>query len=83
MLLIEEKRIPIKIELVPMRSYGDKPMDFMRKVPNGTYCIALLLLLLFLPVTLPIVLLVNPYPRRPTHAATDHDFFFYRPTPGH
>lgn len=35
MLLIEEKQVPIKIELVPMRSYGDKPAAFMRKVPNG------------------------------------------------
>jgi len=35
MLLVEEKEIPIKIGLVPMRSYGDKPAEFMRKVPNG------------------------------------------------
>lgn len=35
MLLIEEKRVPIQIELVPMRSYGDKPQEFMRKVPGG------------------------------------------------
>jgi len=35
MLLIEEKEIPVKIDLVPMRSYGDKPEAFMRKVPNG------------------------------------------------
>jgi glutathione S-transferase len=35
MLLIEEKEIPIRIELVPMRSYGDKPSSFLRKVPNG------------------------------------------------
>jgi len=35
MLLIEEKEIPIKIGLVPMRSYGDKPADFMRLVPSG------------------------------------------------
>jgi len=35
MLLIEEKEIPIKIELVPMRSYGDKPQSFLRKVPSG------------------------------------------------
>jgi glutathione S-transferase len=35
MLLVEEKQVPIKIELVPMRSYGDKPAAFMRKVPNG------------------------------------------------
>jgi len=35
MLLIEEKQIPIKIELVPMRSYGDKPESFLRMVPSG------------------------------------------------
>lgn len=35
MLLIEEKRIPIRISLVPMRSYGDKPREFMQKVPSG------------------------------------------------
>ena len=35
MLLIEAKEIPIKIELVNMRSYGDKPMEFLSKVPNG------------------------------------------------
>jgi len=35
MLLVEEKQVPIKIELVPMRSYGDKPAEFMRMVPGG------------------------------------------------
>ena len=35
MLLIEEKQVPINIELVPMRSYGDKPTEFMRMVPGG------------------------------------------------
>jgi glutathione S-transferase len=35
MLLIEEKEVPVKIELVPMRSYGDKPAEFLRKVPSG------------------------------------------------
>jgi glutathione S-transferase len=35
MLLVEEKRIPMQISLVPMRSYGDKPAEFMRKVPSG------------------------------------------------
>lgn len=35
MLLIEEKEIPIKIELVPMRAYGDKPREFLQKVPSG------------------------------------------------
>jgi glutathione S-transferase len=35
MLLIEAKNIPISIELINMRSYGDKPNSFLRKVPNG------------------------------------------------
>jgi glutathione S-transferase len=35
MLLIEEKRVPVKIDLVPMRSYGDKPREFLQKVPSG------------------------------------------------
>ncbi|KAL3775016.1 hypothetical protein ACHAW5_003754 [Stephanodiscus triporus] len=35
MLLIEEKQLPINIELVPMRSYGDKPESFLRMVPSG------------------------------------------------
>jgi glutathione S-transferase len=35
MLLLEEKQVPINIELVPMRSYGDKPESFLRKVPSG------------------------------------------------
>ena len=35
MLLVEEKEVPIKIDLVPMRSYGDKPREFMSKVPGG------------------------------------------------
>ena len=35
MLLVEEKQVPIKIELVPMRSYGDKPPAFMRLVAGG------------------------------------------------
>ena len=35
MLLVEEKQVPIKIDLVPMRSYGDKPREFMQKVPGG------------------------------------------------
>ena len=33
--LIEEKQIPINIELVPMRSYGDKPTEFTKLVPSG------------------------------------------------
>lgn len=35
MLLIEEKQVPINIELVPMRSYGDKPAEFMKMVRGG------------------------------------------------
>ena len=35
MLLVEEKEIPINIELINMRSYGDKPQAFLRKIPNG------------------------------------------------
>ena len=35
MMLIEEKETPVKIELVPMRSYGDKPREFLQKVPSG------------------------------------------------
>lgn len=35
MLLIEEKQIPIQIDLMPMRSYGDKPVEFTRKVRGG------------------------------------------------
>jgi glutathione S-transferase len=35
LLLVEEKQVPVKIGLVPMRSYGDKPREFMSKVPSG------------------------------------------------
>jgi len=35
MLLIEEKQVPVRLELVPMRSYGDKPPEFLQKVPGG------------------------------------------------
>lgn len=35
MLLIEEKEVPVHISLVPMRSYGDKPCEFLQKVPSG------------------------------------------------
>lgn len=34
-LLIEEKRVPVNVEMVPMRSYGDKPREFLAMVPNG------------------------------------------------
>jgi glutathione S-transferase len=35
MLLVEEKRVPVRISLVNMRAYGDKPAEFLRKVPGG------------------------------------------------
>ena len=35
MLLVEEKEIPINVELINMRSYGDKPREFLQIVPNG------------------------------------------------
>lgn len=34
-ILLEEKRIPYKVQKINMRSYGDKPADFLRMVPNG------------------------------------------------
>ena len=34
-ILLEEKRIPYKVEKINMRSYGDKPPEFLRMVPNG------------------------------------------------
>lgn len=34
-ILLEEKNIPYKVEKINMRSYGDKPAEFLRKVPNG------------------------------------------------
>lgn len=34
-ILLEEKRIPYRVEKVNMRSYGDKPQSFLRIVPNG------------------------------------------------
>ena len=34
-LLLEEKRIPYRVEKINMRSYGDKPESFMRICPNG------------------------------------------------
>lgn len=29
------QEIPIKIDLINMRSYGDKPREFLQKVPGG------------------------------------------------
>jgi len=34
-LMLEEKQVPYKIERINMRSYGDKPDWFMKKVPRG------------------------------------------------
>jgi glutathione S-transferase len=34
-LLLEEKRIPYRMEKINMRSYGDKPAHFLDKVPGG------------------------------------------------
>jgi glutathione S-transferase len=34
-ILLEEKRIPYKVEKINMRSYGDKPESFLKIVPNG------------------------------------------------
>ncbi|CEM36150.1 unnamed protein product [Vitrella brassicaformis CCMP3155] len=34
-MLLEEKRIPYRIEKINMRSYGDKPEWFLRANPNG------------------------------------------------
>jgi glutathione S-transferase len=34
-LQLEEKRVPYRVELINMRSYGDKPEAFLRKVPGG------------------------------------------------
>jgi len=34
-MLFEEKRVPFRIEKINMRSYGDKPKEFLAKVPGG------------------------------------------------
>ncbi|CAE7250903.1 bsn [Symbiodinium microadriaticum] len=34
-LLLEEKQVDYEVEKVPMRSYGDKPREFMALVPRG------------------------------------------------
>ena len=34
-IFLEEKQIPYKVEKINMRSYGDKPPEFLRMVPNG------------------------------------------------
>ena len=32
---LEEKRIPYRVELINMRSYGPKPQEFLERVPGG------------------------------------------------
>ena len=34
-MMLEEKKIPYRIERINMRSYGDKPAWFLKKVPSG------------------------------------------------
>lgn len=34
-IMLEEKRIPYTVELINMRSYGDKPKSFLAKCPRG------------------------------------------------
>ncbi|CAN0217644.1 unnamed protein product [Ectocarpus sp. 12 AP-2014] len=34
-LMLEEKRIPYRVEKINMRSYGDKPSSYLAKVPSG------------------------------------------------
>eukprot|EP00927_Polykrikos_kofoidii_P065776 TRINITY_DN61492_c0_g1_i1.p1 TRINITY_DN61492_c0_g1~~TRINITY_DN61492_c0_g1_i1.p1 ORF type:complete len:497 (-),score=61.53 TRINITY_DN61492_c0_g1_i1:81-1469(-) len=34
-IMLEEKQIPYKVELINMRSYGDKPKSFLAKCPRG------------------------------------------------
>jgi len=34
-LQLEEKQVPFRVELINMRSYGDKPDEFLAKVPGG------------------------------------------------
>jgi glutathione S-transferase len=33
--MLEEKRIPYRVEKINMRCYGDKPESFLAKVPRG------------------------------------------------
>ena len=33
--MLEEKEVPYRVELINMRSYGDKPASYMRKVQGG------------------------------------------------
>jgi len=34
-IMLEEKRVPYRVELINMRSYGDKPESFLKKCPRG------------------------------------------------
>jgi len=34
-IMLEEKKIPYKVELINMRSYGDKPKSYLAKCPRG------------------------------------------------
>jgi hypothetical protein len=38
-MLLEEKRIPYRVEKINMRSYGDKPQSFLRKGDATLHCI--------------------------------------------
>lgn len=33
--MLEEKQVPYRVELINMRSYGDKPESFLKKCPRG------------------------------------------------
>jgi glutathione S-transferase len=33
--MLEEKKIPYRMEKINMRSYGEKPQSFLDKVPSG------------------------------------------------
>ena len=34
-IMLEEKQIPYRVEKINMRSYGDKPKEFLAKIPSG------------------------------------------------
>lgn len=67
-LLLEEKKIPYKIELINMRSYGDKPDWFLAKNPRVCHkrlhlplslCLCLPSPALFVPRDMPWLLLLS------------------------
>jgi glutathione S-transferase len=41
-MMLEEKRIPYRVEKVNMRCYGEKTADFMRLQPNGQIPVAII-----------------------------------------